>query len=56
MKIELNQDEMNTRFSMREKVGIWILLIILRMILIPKYEHQLDRALKPIKDALGFDS
>lgn len=53
IKIEINQDQANTHLSLRERVGIRILLVVFRIIFPAKYDHQIDSALKPLDKVLG---
>ena len=54
MKIEIDIDsEESTRsLTLREKLSIYILLLIFRLIIPAKYGHQVNSALEPIADAL----
>lgn len=50
--IEIDKEEVQRSFSMREKVAIQLLLIIFRIIYPARYEHQVKTALSPLYELL----
>lgn len=53
MKFDIDLDEVNRPLSKREKLGIWLLLFIFRLVMPCKYAHQLDAITKEIEDKLA---
>ena len=52
MQLEIDTEEVQRPLSRREKVGIWILLLIFRIVMPCKYTHQIDAVVKAIEEKL----
>lgn len=54
MKIEIDIDpeQANRSFTVRERVALHLLLVVFRMVMPAKYGHQVNSALEPIGDLL----
>lgn len=52
MKLDIPTDELTQPLALREKLAIYLLLLILAMLLRPKYSHQWEEVIKPIIAAM----
>lgn len=48
VQIDIDHDEAARAFTLRERAAIQILLIIFRMVLPAKYDHQVNAAFEPL--------
>lgn len=55
LTIDIDKDLADTRLSLRERVAIKILLVIFRIVLPCKYDHQIAKALAPLGQLIGDD-
>ncbi|MCW5548891.1 MAG: hypothetical protein KIT44_07995 [Opitutaceae bacterium] len=50
--IDIDKDEAARPFTLRERCGLHILLIIFRMIYPTRFDHQIDSALAPLAELI----
>lgn len=53
IKIDIDKDEAVRPLSVRERVAIHILLVIMRFLMPARYDHQFNSALGPIFDLIN---
>ena len=51
-EIAIDKTEAARPLSLREKMAIYILIVIFRIIVPSKYPHQVDSAMKPLCDLI----
>ena len=52
MKLDLDANEINTALTLREKIALYLLLLMVTLILRPKYSHQWEELTKTIRGAM----
>lgn len=50
--IDIDKDEAARPFTLRERCGLHLLLIIFRMIYPTRFDHQIDSALAPLAELI----
>ena len=52
--VDVNQDLSQKAFSMRERIAIRLLLLLVELVYPAKYAHQLDKMVENIKTEIGL--